>query len=192
MTIEKIERELAPITEEAMSIVIRNQDDMRTATELLSRMNIVKKKITAEKEKVTKPLNEALKAERERWKPIEEMYEERIEHVRELMSEYQTAEIKRQREEEEKIAKRALEGRLKPETAVRKLEAIERVDAKVTADSGSISFREDKVLKITDEAKIPREYLMVDERKLLADLKEGRAIPGAEVEIRMVPVNRRV
>jgi hypothetical protein len=36
-------------------------------------------------------------------------------------------------------------------------------------------------VNIVDEAQIPREYLMVDEPKILEDLKKGKAVPGCEL-----------
>ncbi len=63
-----IKKELSPIVEKANSIKIINEKDLLEATEMLSQVNKIKDKITLEKEKVVLPLNEALKAERARWK----------------------------------------------------------------------------------------------------------------------------
>lgn len=191
--IKVIEKQIHPLVKTAEKLEIVDARGMEEATEQLSKLNKIGDKITEEKERVTKPLNEALKAERARWKPIETVYEQAISIIRGKMSAYQTAEIKRQREEEARIAARVGEGKgkLKVETAVRKLEEVEKPVEQVNAASGMVKFREDKVLKITDEKKIPREYLVVDERKLLADLKAGKVVPGAEVEIKMVPLNFR-
>ena len=82
-------------------------------------------------------------------------------------------------------------GKLRVETAVKKIENIETPDHQVATEAGLVKFREDKVLKITDETKIPREYLVVDEKKLLEALKGGVIVPGAEIDIKMTPVNFR-
>ncbi len=188
-----LKKQLSPIVEEAKGIKIINNKDMEEAAELLSTLNKINDKITNEKEKITKPLNEALRTERGRWKPIEEIYEEAIDILRDKMSLYQTEQIRLQREEEKRIAARVGEGKgkLKIETAVRKMEELDIVPEKVIAASGSVKFREDKVLKITDEKMIPQKYFMLDEKKLLADLKAGVEILGAELETKMVPLNYR-
>jgi len=166
---------------------------MKEAVELLSRLNQFNDKIVAEKEKVTKPLNEALKAERARWKPVETVNEEAIEIVRGKMSAFQTAETKRQREEEARIAARVGEGKgkLKFETAIKKIDEVEKPDVQVNTESGMVKFREDKVLKIMDETFIPDEYWVLDEKKILSALKGGVNVPGAVLEIKMVPLNYR-
>ena len=68
---------------------------------------------------------------------------------------------------------------------------IDRPEDNVVTDSGSIKFRETKVLKIVNGKIIPREYLLVDERKITEALKAGVTVPGCELELKMVPVNSR-
>ncbi len=188
-----IKKELSPIVEKAKGIKIINEKDLLEATEMLSQVNKIKDKITLEKEKVVVPLNEALKAERARWKPAEDVYKEAIEVLREKMSKYQTEVVLLSRKEEAKIANRVGEGKgkLKLETAVKKISELDTVLDEVIADSGSVKFREDKVLKITDESKIPDKYFVLDEKALLADLKAGIEVAGATLEVKMIPLNYR-
>lgn len=182
-----------PIVTEAINVTINNKETLETATELLSKLNRLNDKIIEEKEKVTKPLNEALKAERSRWKPIEVQHQQAIDHLRAEMSRYQTEEIKRQGEEKAKIASRIGEGKgkLKLDTAVKKMEEIEKPETSVTTATGMIKFREDKVLKVTNLSSIPKKYFILNESLVLSDLKAGVAIPGAELDIKMVPLNFR-
>lgn len=191
--LQTIEKQIAPIIDKAFEITIKSADDMKGASETLSQLNQFNDKITEEKEKVTKPLLEALNAERSRWKPLETVYKKAIDYLRGEMSEYQTAEIKRQRDEEAKIAARVGDGKgkIKIETAEKKFSEIERVDEKVATESGLVKFREDKVLKVIDLTKIPREYFELNESLLLKDLKAGKTVEGAELEVKMVPVNFR-
>lgn len=191
--IEVLKEEIHPVVAEAKGLVIKDSEGMKVATVLLSKLNKFNDRVVEEREKVTKPLNEALRAERARWKPIETVNEEAIGIVREKMSEYQTAELKRQREEEAKIANRVGDGKgkIKIETAMKKMDEIKKVDESVNTDEGKVKFREDRVLKITDVNKIPREYMVVDEKKVLLALKLGTSVPGAEVIIKMVPLNFR-
>ncbi len=191
--ITTLTKQISPVVVEARELVVADGEGMRRATELLSRLNKFNDSVTEEKEKVTRPLNEALKAERGRWKPVEEVCAEAVGIVRGKMSEYQTAEVKRAREEEAAIAARVGEGKgkLKVETAIRKMDAVEKAEDKVNTESGMVKFREDKVLLVTDMSAVPFEYFVLDERKLLADLKAGVKVAGAELEIKMVPINFR-
>lgn len=193
MEVTTLTKQISPVVVEARELVVADSEGMRRATELLSRLNKFNDSVTEEKEKVTRPLNEALKAERGRWKPVEEVCAEAVGIVRGKMSEYQTAEVKRAREEEAAIAARVGEGKgkLKVETAIRKMDAVEKAEDKVNTESGMVKFREDKVLLVTDMSAVPFEYFVLDERRLLADLKAGVKVAGAELEIKMVPINFR-
>lgn len=187
-----IKKELSPIVSEALAIKVKTADDMPVATEVLSRLNKLNDRITEEKEKITKPLNEALKVERARWAPIEKHNKEGIEHLRTEIGNYQTAEYKRKQEAEAKIAADLASGKIKKiETATKRMSKIESAPDKVVADSGSLTFREDKVFKITNNKLIPDEYWVIDEDKLLEALKAGVVVPGAELDVKLVPINRR-
>lgn len=189
----KIENEVSPIIDQAKTIKVVNGKSMTEAVIMLSNLNKQNDRITNEKEKVTKPLNEALKAERARWKPIETILTSAIEALRASITAYQTEETKRVRAEEAKIASRIKEGKgnLSFETGIKKIDAIEKPQESVETEAGKIKFREDKVLKITDRKLIPDRYLVVDEKLLLADLKAGKTIKGAELEVVMIPLNYR-
>jgi phage terminase small subunit len=188
-----IKKEISPLVTKAQDLIINDQDHMLIATDLLSKLNQFNDRITEEKEKVTKPANEILKAERARWKPLETMYETAISKLRSAMSSYQTEQIKREKQEAEKIASRVGEGKgkLKIETAVKQIDAIEKVDAKVVGDAGMVKFRTVPKLKIIDISKIPHAYFDLNESRLLADLKKGIKVIGAEIEEIQQPINFR-
>jgi hypothetical protein len=188
-----IQTELSPIVTKARSIVVTNQKTMEQASLMLSELNKKADMIDEEKQKVLAPLNTARTAEINRWKPVLSTLETATEYLRSTISSYQTAEVKRVREEEIAIANRVGEGKgkLKVETAVKQIENIDTPDHQVATEAGLVKFREDKVLKITDETKIPREYLVINEKKLLEALKGGVTVAGAELDIKMVPVNFR-
>jgi len=188
-----IQTELSPIVTKARSIVVKDEKTMQSASLMLSELNKKADMIDEEKQKVLAPLNLARTAEINRWKPVLSTLETATDYLRSTISSYQTAEVKRVREEEIAIANRVGEGKgkLKVETAVRQIENINTPDHQVATEAGLVKFREDKVLKITDETKIPREYLAINEKKLLEALKGGVTVPGAELDIKMVPVNFR-
>lgn len=191
--IKVIEKKVSVLVEQAQELVIVDNETLSQGVVLLSEMNKIVDRVTEEKEKVTKPLNEALKAERARWKPVENMYEEATVSLRAKMSTYQTELVRKQKEEEQKIAARIGEGKgkIKLDTAVRKMGEIEVAEKEVATDSGLVQFREVATLKITNEALIPREYLIINEKKLLEALKSGKTIEGCEIEIIQTPVNYR-
>lgn len=188
-----IEKQVSPIVQKAESLKVKDEKTKKAASLMLSELNVQRDRVIAEKERITKPLNEALKVERNRWRPIENILDTAISSLRNSLSDYQTEEVKRARAEEAKIAARAGEGKgkLKVETAVAKIEEIERPDEKVVTDAGMVRFREDQILKIVDEKAIPREYLVPNEALILNDLKAGKSVKGCEIDIKLVPINHR-
>jgi hypothetical protein len=180
---------LAPVLTEGLALTVVDKDSMAKASELRSTVKKYLKDLTEEKEKVTKPLNEAIKAERLRFKPLEEKAEAIIEHLDKQMSAYQTAEAKRAAEEEAKIAARIGEGKgkLKMETAVAKLAAIDTLDKTV----GGTRFVTDHEVVITNLKAIPDQYLKIEVRTMIlkAALKAGIVVPGATLKEVQRPVN---
>lgn len=186
-----IQKELIPVTTKALDYSIETAEHMAPAVEMLSQLNKLNDKITEEKERVTKPLNEALKAERSRWKNAETILASAIDHLRAEMGAFQTAQVKAQRLAEQKIADKVTSGKMSIDKAIDKLNTIDTPDTKVTTVAGAVQFREKQVLKILKPLNIPRKYLVVDEDKVLADLKAGVKIDGAILETIQVPVNYR-
>ena len=189
-----LEKQILPVVAKASKIVvIKNDEDLGVATEVLSQLNKYNDSVKTEKKKLTEPANATLKAIKALFLPLEEKVVPKIEALREAMSVYQTEKADRAREEEMKIANRVGEGKgkLKVETAMRQMGEVEKPVEKVATDSGSATFRPKNTLEITDAGAIPREYLIVNEGKVLEALEAGIEVAGAKIKIIMVPVNRR-
>lgn len=188
-----IEKKVNPLVAEAESIEIKNAKDMEKAVELLSTMNKIGDRIEEEKQKTLKPANEVVKAIRAQWKPIESMYDTGISLLRSKMSKYQTQAKAIADEEAARIAARVGKGKgkLQAETAMAKIDELEKPESLVTTEAGAVKFRTDRVLKITDTTLIPRMFLIPDEKLILTALKAGEKVPGCEIEEIQVPVNYR-
>lgn len=191
--VKVIEKEINPLVAAAENMKIRSDADMKQATELLSKLNKVNDRIEAEENKVVIPLKEALEAEKSRWRPFKIMYKGAIDLLRSELSRFQTEKVKAAKEEEAKIAERtgAGKGKFSIDTAVKKISEIEQPEKRIETIEGLVSFRTDKVLKIVDVSLVPRKYLMVDEKAVLAALIAGNDVPGAVIEEVQVPINKR-
>jgi len=190
--VEIVTKATVPIIERGNTIVIDSPEALVEATEILSQVNKAMDQVKAEKDKVLKPLKELADREKARWEPLESLFKPVIDRIRTQMSAYQTAALKKKAEDDAKIASRVGPGKgnLSPETAIRKM-TDNAVEEKIDTAVGGLSFRESKQLKIVDEKKVPDEYWVIDEKKLLTALKEGIVVPGAEIEIISIPVNKR-
>ena len=185
-----VSNELSPLITQAKDLVIHNDADMTSATFLLSQMNTVMDRIKEEKEKVTRPLLDALNAERARWKPAEDLYKAAIEPLRNRISEYQTLLLRKQNEEAKRLADDVASGKVDIATASKALSQTV-IKEKVKTEVGSLSFKATPTLKIISRKDIPAKYWVVDEDAVFDALKKGIVVKGAEIEIIQVPVNRR-
>jgi hypothetical protein len=193
LAVVEIEKTVSPIIEKAEWLTIDSEHTMEIGAELLSTLNIQLDKITAERERVTKPLNEALKAERSRWKPIETMLDEAVAIIRKKMTVYQTAQKAAADAEEARIAARVKPGtgNLSVATATLKMEEIERPAANVTAQSGAIKFVSVRVFEVMDLSLVPLDYHLANEVAIRKAMIAGIELPGVKYETIQRPSNYR-
>lgn len=182
---QRFEKDIIKFKGSVGDLVVKNDSDLEKASVLLTSINKVLGSIEGEKNKVLKPLNEAVKAERARWKPIETVYEDMVAGIRSKMSIYQTDKFNKAKIDARGIADLMGKGKFTVESVQDKLAQIEQPKKKVA----KVSFREDRVLKIVDESKIPRKYLVIDKTAVKDDLKNGIDVPGAILETVLVPVD---
>lgn len=165
---------------QAQKIQITSQAELDGAAELLSNVKKLGKFITQEKEKITKPMREALDNARALFAPFEKNAKEAEVLIKDKMSDYMLAQEKKRREEEEKIAKKVEAGRMKEETAIKKLEQMPEQARTVASGGASATMAMIKDYRIVDESLIPREYLVVDTAKIRKAMHAGTPIPGVE------------
>lgn len=191
--IQVIEKAMSKVVEKAKALKISDAKTMEESAEMLSQCNLHLDALEHDRKTITGPMNTALKEVNAKYKPAKTILESSIKALRDEQSRYQTEMVKKQREEEAKIATKIKPGKgnLSIEKGIEKLDGVEKAEEKVVVDSGSLNFKEVATLKITDEKKIPRAFLIVNEKLLLESLKAGTSVPGAEIELIQQPINRR-
>lgn len=180
--IDVIQKEVPPIIVVVDKFLIKTHDDMVDATEILSKLNIYNDMLIEDKEKITAPLNQALKGIRDKYRPTETMLSSAITTLKTKMGQYQLLVIAEQKKAEDALKK----GDISLEEASNKV-AI----SKTQSSSGAVSFRNVPILVIKDKAKIPKKYLVPDEVLILADLKAGKKVAGCELGEKVTVVNNR-
>lgn len=196
VTVETITKELAPVVKVVDALTIKNESDKELAGNKLAEMKAMLKRIETEKERVTKPLNEALKSERSRWKPAETQLENGIQLLTKELTRYQTEETRKAQEKEQNIAKRVGEGRgkLSTEKAAEQIDNIDKPKASMsTSTGGTMKFREVKNFEVIDVSKLPAEYVVpasADTAKIRASMNAGIELPGVRYFTEQKPVNR--
>ena len=186
---------LIPIRESVKSIasqldglVISDQKTFTKISELYSSAKTLYKSIYEERRLKTKPLEQQIKDIEIHYVPSEKALKTLIDKLKLDITNYQNEQLRLRREKEIAIADRigSGKGKIKLETA---LEKISELDTPAT-NIGNLSFRDKPQLRITDMSLIPEKYWILDEVLLFSDLKENVKIPGAEIEIIKIPVNR--
>lgn len=186
-----MEKEVNPLVTEAKAIKVKDPASMKVSVEMLSRANQMLDKVEAEKEKITKPLNAAIREVRLRYSPAEKTLKEAIEYLRNDQSRFATFQRQKQLADEAKIADRLKAGKLTLEGAVNKLDKVKKTDSTVSSESGMVKFKEVQVVKVNNVNDIPRKFMIPDYEAIESALKAGQVVEGCSLEIEMRPYNFR-
>jgi len=164
-------------------IRVTSQETLEEALETRKLIKEVSKIVDTKKKAMTDPIRQGLEEIRGFFKP----YEERIKTVDTWLS-GQILTWTEKKEAEARAKAKAEEDKIKEgKTTMEKAgKAIARAEEKVKA----VPIREITKLRIIDESKLPREYLMPDEDKIFAALKEGKKVEGAELYKEKILINR--
>jgi hypothetical protein len=178
-----VKTQVSKALQAAQALQITSQQELTAATDVLSKIKTVGKIIKEKKEAITRPMNEALKQARALFAPIEENYEEAERVIKSKMLAYQQEVDRKAREEQAKIEARVERGTIKPETAIKKVAAIENVGTTVSGNrGGEVQFRTVRRAQIENEALLPREYLIPNVTKINEDaIRKNIEIPGVKV-----------
>lgn len=198
--LQLIEKEIKPQLP-AAGFAITNPKQMEQAAEVRTVLKKYAKQLETRKKEITDPMNVALKSTRALFSPVENKVGDALDIINKAMSDYQTAEDRRVKEAEAKIAARVGEGsgHIKPETAVAKMQELDRPENSIATASGGVRFTTQKKLKVTNLTEVYMHIfknalvmlIELDERALLDYLKTGEIVPGAEIEELKIPVDTR-
>ncbi len=179
-SITLVKQEVSPILKEAEGLFIKDAESLQEAVEILSKLNSWNDRVISDREKLTRPLNEALKEVRARYKPFELVLEAAIGSIRAKMGAYKQQSDKERKEAEEKLAGRIGDGKgkLQMSTAVRKIGELETVEKNVAGENGSVVFVSVRKFEVVDIGALPIIYHLPDEVAIRKALKEGVELPG--------------
>ncbi len=141
----------------------------------------IKNQVNEKKESITKPLNEALKNVRSLFRPIEDKLKLIDDYLKSQVLTYNSKLIA-EKEQREKEAEKKVE---KGETIEKATKGLTKTNEKLEV----IKTRKLKKVRIIDESKLPREYLIPDEQKIKAALLSGIKVEGAELYEETIAVN---
>ena len=168
----------------AQSLAIKNDSDLGEANDLRAKIKKVGLMITARKEGFTKPAYQAYKMIMEEAKslfgPLEEQYQFAEKVVKGKMIEYHNLVEAKAKAEEAKLAARVEKGTMKFETAIKKVEEIQKPETTIESGKSKATFRIEKKFEVTDMSKLPIEYHLPDLTKIRQDMYKGIQVGGVK------------
>lgn len=191
-----IKRQVTTAVNRANDILIDSPESLASAADILKAVKDAGKVVKGEKEKITKPLNESLKAARDLFRPIEDDLATGERIIKTKMVDYESEIEAKRAAEAAKLEARVEKGTMRTDTAMRKMDDLETVDSTVKGAKGSVNFREVRKVKIVDPTKIPLKYLanekVIDAIRaaVSTDVLNGTKVEGVEIVIEKVVASR--
>lgn len=179
---EELDGALSKVKKFALEFEVKNDEDLTRSADVLSEIAAAEKVVTTRKEEITKPLMASLSSVRTLFRPYEDDFASAKKTIKNKVLQYNLLKEEEAEKERQRLAARVEKGTMKAETAVKKMGEIEEAPKTVQGTSGGkITTRIIKKMRILNEADLPREFLVPDEKKILEALKEGIVVPGAEL-----------
>lgn len=180
--IQVVEEKIKGMKAMVANIEVTDDATLKLAAERANDIKTLKKFIEQTKEKYTAPAKEIIKQAKAQYEPYEEECDQAITTLKAKAGKYMDEVEAERRRKEESIAKRVESGRLKNETAERKLEEIGNEQKTVKTESGAKLVRKvNRTVEITDRNLVPDEYWIIDEVKLRKVVLAGVEVPGTKI-----------
>lgn len=169
---------------------IKNEAELESAAKFLTDVKKLIKWVTGEKEKITKPLNEALKVERARWAPLEEKAKDAETAVKKAIAAYTVKQEAKQEKKADKIAEDVASGKISDEKGLQKMENLGEVKTNVKTGEGTVAFKTVRKVRFEEVTELHPDtlstlarggYLVWDQVKARKDALAGIDVPGATI-----------
>lgn len=177
----QIRKQAYDLSTRVEEFAVESVEDVGIAADILKSISVATAGIEAEQGKYLSKLKELEAIERGRWKPSLDLLAAADKSLRDAVKEFRKVEQTTAQKAEAAVMKRVEKGTLKLTTGISKvaeLQANAMGKSIKSANGATASFKTLTKLAITDEKKIPREYLTPDKKAIEAALKSGIAVPG--------------
>jgi hypothetical protein len=160
----------------ATSLVVDNEPSYKKMTSLYSQARSWKKTVDEKRKAMTEPLRKQTAAINDKAKELTDPLDAVIDLANAKSTSYQRLLEDQRRQEEERLRKAADLFDAADEVYVPALEKVLR------GDGASAVTKVEKRFRVLDVTKVPAKYLVVDEKKLIQDIKLGiNEICGIEI-----------
>lgn len=170
VVIQSLEKQAKPISKKLEKLTaIKTQDNYDAAALLMKELKSLSKTAEKEMKTITDPINEALRATRQHFKPFMDRIAAIERETKTLMLQF----VEQQKRLSQKVDEDFESGKIK---RVRTFAA--RKAQTEVKNSPAAKVRKVWTLEIENESVIPREYLMPDTAKITEALRAGKTVKG--------------
>ncbi len=188
-TAEVAVREANKLFDEAATVTIRSETQLKGATEALAIVRSTQKNIKKQKDPIVKGINESLKLVRDLFRPAEEKLAAAESNLKTAMLKYQQRVEAKAVKQADAIEEKVDSGEMGLQEGMGKLSNIKQAPKSVQTESGGIQYRVVKKIRIVNVGELPPSYFMRESvvealRKEVANdvLRQHKEVPtGAEL-----------
>ena len=179
--IELYEAKVNELVNVANILTITTPEENAIVIECKAKLNTLGKEYKTEKEKATKPINEALRRIRSWWAPLETRIENEDIRLGGMLLTYKHKIEAEVRKQEERIAARVEKGTMRLDTAEKKIDNLPKIQNTTHTAEGQVQFRKIPKMRITNRDLVPDSYWIIDEVRLRQAVVSGIVVPGAQL-----------
>lgn len=169
-------------------IVIETQENYTNYADVLKACKNKVKELEEERKSYTAPLDESKKRIMAKFKEVVDPLESYISKVSKAMSDWYVVEEKKRKELQAQLEKEAVEkaDKTNPDVIVPVVESVKTTKSGYSTTTMIKSY----TYEVEDLTKVPREYLMVDDKKVKAVIKTGIKVDGIKIIEEFKPSSR--
>jgi len=166
----------------AQKLKVESHDDVAKVSDLIRAVKDVRKKVEDRKEEYTAPAKAIIATAKKDFDPIIAEAKAVEDTLKGKAQAFIVADNKRIADQEAKIAAAAAAGKISDEKALQKLDKLPDQQKSVAGGASRLTVTEYEDIEVTDEAAIPRQYLVVDLVRLKAAVLKARLdVPGVKI-----------
>ena len=185
-----IKQNIPQLLEYADALIIKTDDDIKTAINMLSNIKENAKQAESVRRFFVDPYNALVTKINAYFKPLTLSLTDADRKVRQKMMAYQQEITAKAEKARLATMKKIEDGKITIEQGVKKLENVIEPEKTVRSTEATMTFRIQKKVEIVNPNLLPREYLIPDEVKIRRVAIAGVAIPGVKVIEEKVPALR--
>jgi hypothetical protein len=169
------------------STTVGSAEELAEVSDKIKSVKELGEKIKAEKEKFTAPAKAIIDEARTKYDPYIKECQNAELVLKQKAGKYMTDEAEAIKKQQDAIADKLEAGKIKTETAVKRMEKLPDAPKNITTENSGVQLRKRKVAVIENPELVPDEYWVIDEVRVRKDAmardKNGLpAIPGVVIK----------